>query len=193
MAEARTTKDGRHELSRDRPEWRTAPPPRKRPAWHTEALQLWLAGDEDGNDLTQAQVAERLGRKLQTTQAALNSPWAKQRRRDIEARTRERLVEAGVNPVLQAQLEAPAAMGRIIQASKDATKPLEVASVNKDVLAIAGFVTDRRQSTNLNLSVSAKYKDFSDAQLEEAAASLARGIVPEKLRHVLAIAPPETE
>lgn len=173
-------KDGRYALSRDR---KFLPPPRKRPVWWAEALQLWI-----GSDLTHAQVAEKLGKRPDTVARALNSPWARERRMDIERRTRERLVEAGVSPILQAQLEAPAAMGRIVAASRAATKPMEVAAINKDVLAIAGYVTDRRQSSNVTVSLQGKIRDVSDAELE---AFATRGVVPESLGGLLALPAPE--
>lgn len=170
-----TTRNGRYQLTRDRPV--IPQPSKKRPQWWAEALTLWCA-----SDLTQAQVAAKLGRRVTTVQKALNSPWAKERRMDIERRTRERVVEAGVSPILQAQMEAPAAMGRIIDASKSATKPLEVASINKDVLSIAGFVTDRRQTTSLTLTVGAKLKQLTD---EELSAFANRGVIPESVRGML--------
>lgn len=128
------------------------------PKWWYRVAALKAEGKATGA------IAADVGKSASHVSRVLTSPWMRETLARIEHETRERLIRAAVDPRVQAQLEAPAAMGRLIAAARTAEKPLEVAAINKDVLNYAGYAPAEKK---LIMSVTATIDELPLEVLEE--------------------------
>ena len=128
------------------------------PRWWDRAIMLAT------QDKTRGEIAATCQKSLSAVAMALESAYARELIAAIDAKARARLIEQAADPRVMAQLEAPAAMGRLIGASRNAEKPMEVAAINKDVLNYAGYAPAEKK---LIMSVTAEVEKLPLAALEE--------------------------